>query len=614
MVRPADGDKLFVKCWMVEHESELTSETVYRYDGGSEGFFETFRSLPGSSGSPIFRQSDEGELELVGLIGKNLKQSSQLGGVWAKPGTHVEVLNPVKMIESELELKVVKGSHIQWMAAPGSGKTFIGVPKMVEDAQILGMNVIVSPPTRAICREVMDRLGSLGYNPKGVYRGAQCGGSTKVMVMPHAVLAEKLLKRSINLNVPTLFVLDEVHNHDSRTMVMIRMCRDLVTGAPVKKRHHALVELTATGMSLATHQPELRESSAVENIDVDLARIEEWVMTEVENGTPKKMMIFCPIVGGRSYRPRWSVYWWYRKLKDVADVIPYYRRTMDRNYAAAKAPPMGRYKVVLTTNMSEVGVNLDVDVVVDIQKQLQVVSTVEMPTCFLSKVGSISEAQRIQRRGRAGRTKDGLYISPGFTRKKNILGDPLSVEFFDAAHACRALQIGNMNPFEDSFFLSQGFAVSEAQVRRWISDGAINGLVAAFLKYTPEGLLRTRESQKVILDQWVEDARDRSFRWKGVVLCSTFFDWRDGDYIAKLLREANKISTIFIESSDEDVVSGVRACSYIPGTRTYGEEHPPEILNELHSHFCECGHQYSHMHEEVDGIYSARHPLRCACC
>lgn len=87
------------------------------------------------------------------------------------------------------------------------------------------------------------------------------------------------------------------------------------------------------------------------------------------------------------------------------------------------------WKLVITTNIAECGINLEADAVVDVSKNFYYIESAGVTS---GQMNTITMASRIQRRGRVGRKREGTYY---FTEEPEI--DTASQ--YDAHIICRNL-------------------------------------------------------------------------------------------------------------------------------------------------------------------------------
>nr|QPG92986.1 NS3 protein [Jingmen tick virus] len=542
-VRTEDGERCIVYVVMHEcntpfvYESALTKWKDEKFD-----IMVGTKTRAGASGSPVFvlrtetvcdvdgKTTTNERLRLAGLIGENLTTSSE----WFSQQTHksqIEVMHDIGISGTDSSPTLRAGDYYQIFDHPGSGKTRVTIPSLVAQGKQFCSHVYVSPPTRAICVELHRALSE--HNPTLSIRGAvnvkNYTKESRVTIIPHASLLRMMVTGSGRFRDDYGYIIDESHFCDSSTIIL----KDLIKERVSRGRKGFGVELTATGRddkgrvyvnegSIHKITEEVIERSAYLN----------RIVQEADKVRGRKIVVFCPSVSS-SLKHIGTVQNVFNtlknKLKDKIDIVQFHRSLFNQNYDEAVGPPKnGKTKVVLTTNMSECGINFNADVVLDSSNQLRFI---EEENIMKMVITPITMAQRVQRRGRVGRRKEGLYIRVNETVTEDLTY-PKQAEEIDAEFFRRAMGMQS----KTSSTLADRYTVTQEQIKKWLTDDTLNSPLSATLKYTASGLLRSPIQLRAAIEEWMEGNEIITLSKSTETVRCKWFDFRDARYLFSLIR------------------------------------------------------------------------------
>jgi hypothetical protein len=414
--------------------------------------------------------------------------------------------------------------------------------------------------------------------------------------------------------------MDEVHNVDARSQVALRFLRGVANadGRDLKSKH-VLIELTATGYDLRNCESVvLAKNPLILDKKISGAKEDFYAMLDqlCDEKQGCKVVVFLPVVVSKGPMSWASISLISRRLRAKgAFVVSYHRKTAQVNHAQARmAPPMDKTMFVLTTNMSEVGVNLDADICIDLQLQT-VFQADPGNVIFQRRILPITQAQLVQRRGRVGRGKPGEYWYAKSLNMEGMDKHVRCVDEYDFVAASRVLSLRPMRPIEDSEYEDDLLGLSQAQLRAWTRDLNIQGLIATYLKYDATGKLRSEDSRKAVIKAWTTGKTAVGFHVNGVNLRSSFYDDRDKNFLLPYFRSACMVGAYVEEkttSDEEESIEAVKKCRMIIGGPVVGLDHQDWSCVEGHNHVCrDCGHCFGHTHPINP---DEEHVVVCGCC
>jgi len=355
-------------------EKRSTRAVTIHLDAGLRGFTWLGETVPGESGSPVWVKRDD-ELVLAGLAGR-----------WAKYGeetTEMSIAPGITSTSGGLDTNTRK-----ILLHPGKGKTRVEIPRIVMEAASKNKKIMIVGPTRIVAMEIyrslLQHFSSIGLSVKGYqsYRNPRA----MIQVSTHTSFMRMILNKAYESNVDYL-VIDEAHFNTVGT----KMARKY--GSYMAQMGKIVYELSAT-------------------LDGQCARGSNFKIRDEKIQAKDQMNVVERLVAGGK-----RVLWFVAGMDGVQGATQLSNTLNDKGI---KALPMGRstfetnyrtindetVRVVVTTNISECGLNIDCDAVVDCGSEFGMFDDGGFVN---GQLVGISQASRVQRRGRVGRREVGEY-------------------------------------------------------------------------------------------------------------------------------------------------------------------------------------------------------------
>lgn len=376
MERPKPGSIVYALI------NRLGGQTTYKIDMEIVGRDMTWPKVtePGESGSPIVME-ENGMLKLVTLAGNHVTYQ----GKGTEFGFMVD-----QRIEHDLDMQ--KGVTHQIASYPGSGKTFRVIPKICKEFVADHKGVIaVAGPTRVVCKELYQSLmsqmdhGLVGAMVKALPRVNS--SRARVIVVAHATLAQLLLDEHPITKKLRGLIIDESHVDDKSTEFLKTYATEMAPQG-----------LTSWFLS-ATHPGQMTEGSNYHIDDIQLSEYEalQGVKKMIDEDN-KRVLIFTAGIKGENGTTKLAL-----RFKQYTPVV-----LNSKSYEREKKRLDDvNNRLIIATNIAECGMNAEVDVVIDLCKNFYYTHNNGVVQGVMS---TIPRSSRIQRRGRVGRTKDGMYI------------------------------------------------------------------------------------------------------------------------------------------------------------------------------------------------------------
>nr|NP_776076.1 non-structural protein NS3 [Rio Bravo virus] len=345
---------------------------------------------PGSSGSPII--SSDGKI--IGLYGNGVLHGDTYCSSIAQTEKKEEDVPQPKTLEGDGWLS--KGKITVIDAHPGSGKTHRILPNLVKRAAERKMRTLVLAPTRVVIKEMESALKGMDISFHSSAVSTKTPGSL-VDVMCHATFVNRKLIHTPQRNYEVI-IMDEAHWTDPSSIA----ARGYITSQCEMKKC-AVVLMTATPPGVDDPWANSNEKIAdVEKMipDEPWKQGYEWI-TDFEGRTAW----FVP-----SYNAAQGIS---KALRERGKkVLILTSKTFHDNYPKIQSE---KPDFILTTDISEMGANLDVDRVIDPRTTLKPMEKGNIVE--VSGEISITPASAAQRRGRVGRVKGkkAEYIYQGTT-------------------------------------------------------------------------------------------------------------------------------------------------------------------------------------------------------
>nr|NP_740264.1 non-structural protein 3 [Modoc virus] len=344
--------------------------------GGSMGLI-PLDFPPGSSGSPVINANGE----VVGLYGNGVLHGDTYCSSIAQTTKELPVDKP-KVVKGDGWLSKGRISIVD--AHPGSGKTHRILPELVRRALSRKLRTLVLAPTRIVVKEMESALRGLDVSFHSSAVSHKNPGSL-ADVMCHATYVNRKLIHMPQKNYEVI-IMDEAHWTDPSSIA----ARGFITSLCEAKRC-AVVLMTATPPGVEDPWAESNEKiNDVEKVipDGPWKQGHEWI-TEYEGRTAW----FVPSLNTANSMAK--------VLRGLGKkVVVLTSKTFHDNY-----PKLNDEKpdFILTTDISEMGANLDVERVIDPRTTLKPVE--KGNAVEISGERKITPASAAQRRGRVGRTK-----------------------------------------------------------------------------------------------------------------------------------------------------------------------------------------------------------------
>nr|QTJ63645.1 NS3 [Hemipteran jingmen-related virus] len=389
------NQEIDVTCWfgkpqMIEgHDQEEAIINIHREEGQYNYSVTLMKqngilswpgvTMQGDSGSPVYVERNN-ELHLVALAGLYFgsgSKATEFRGILSEP-----MITP--------EIVVDKNSQVQYVTQhPGAGKTHKWIPdriRILTKDKRRGL-IIVSGPTRPVCMEIKTSLRRNFPDAliSVVVKGAQMNTRNikGIMVTAHATLMRMITENHPCLTRVKALIIDEAHVDDMGTHF-------------IKEYGRALAKQTPDVYFLsATHEHAMSDDSnfPIEDIKINNTEMVKIIDERIQEG--EKVAFFVPSIEGKE------------GCNDMAKKLTKHKPIVlnSKTYEMNKSK-IDQAKLIITTNIAECGINMNVDTVVDSCKNFYYV---EANNAITGTMETISQASRIQRRGRCGRSKPGKY-------------------------------------------------------------------------------------------------------------------------------------------------------------------------------------------------------------
>ncbi len=311
---------------------------------------------------------------------------------------------PICSYEEEIVHAVNNNNVVVITADTGSGKS-TQVPQMLERA---GYNVVVTQPRRIAARNVAKRVAAemvCDIGDKVGYMTAyehECSKETKILYCTDGLqLVREILGN--NKEEKKVLIIDEVHEWNLNIETLVAYTKFMLdSGADIK-----VVIMSAT--MEAEELAKFYNTTAIIKVPGSLYEIKERYTTGsvisdikrlVDEG--KNVLVFQP--GKREIEETIASLDF---LQGEAVILPLHGEMeiseQNKCFANYSLP-----KVIVSTNVAQTSITIpDIDAVVDTatEKRIEVINSIESLVS-----ANISLADVTQRKGRAGRVKEGIYV------------------------------------------------------------------------------------------------------------------------------------------------------------------------------------------------------------
>nr|NP_775684.1 non-structural protein NS3 [Apoi virus] len=342
-------------------------------DGGEELGLIPIDHPPGTSGSPIITKDGH----VVGLYGNGVVHGETYCSSIAQANVPAETEPEVLKTNwtSKGKLTVID-------AHPGSGKTKKILPRLVDEAVGRKLRTLVLAPTRVVVKEMEQALRGKPVSFHSSAASKKVPGAL-VDVMCHATYVQRRMMPIPQKNYE-LVIMDEAHWTDPSSIA----ARGFLDSQR-KENHLSLVLMTATPPGTDDPWP---QSNAPINDNEKIIPEGDWKtghdwITEFEG----KTVWFVP-----SLKAGATIAKTLRGFGKSTAVLS--SKTFSEVYPTLRD---SKPDFILTTDISEMGANFDVDRVIDSRTTLK---PIEVGNCVdISGERAVTPASAAQRRGRVGR-------------------------------------------------------------------------------------------------------------------------------------------------------------------------------------------------------------------
>lgn len=466
---PEDGEEVIVELLRPNYNVTILYTTIAVRMESGDVMFKGVETVGGVSGSPFFLKRKlldstipGDQWEFSGNVGYNLcKRVSGPTEPW-----QVELLYAGNLDSSKPSTEITSGSLYQMFNHPGSGKTRLDGPRAIKDGLAFCDKIIVAAPTRVVANEWFKAVIGMGYPTSlDIKNSKHRLRNPRVLITTHSTLIREYLsfdKRGRTFTNRTGYIIDEAHFENPHTKMLVSLLRSVFTpGYEVKDKQKGFyLEMTATGQDLRTGNIIINEGSNYPIEDIEYDNFQETCEVVVANNPGKRILIFCSQVSD-SYD---SVYTINDRVtrKTQTPVVALHRKIFERatEYISRRE---GKPVVIIATSLAECGANFDVDIVIDSGTRLVYAPMDSNSKIFRIQRVPINRAQMVQRRGRVGRKKPGVYYcKSGSAFNANQPYEAMEDDL-KTFNKCMELPDTSIEPGEDIALLSV------AQLNKWIS-------------------------------------------------------------------------------------------------------------------------------------------------
>ncbi|GAA4618294.1 hypothetical protein GCM10023195_82130 [Actinoallomurus liliacearum] len=311
---------------------------------------------------------------------------------------------PIAAFRSQIVAAVADSPVVIVTAETGAGKSTQVPQYLLEE----GYDIVVTQPRVLAAKTLAERVAEETGASLGGTVGFETAREKRVSEATRCLFATDglaLVRKLMGSGQASVLVIDEVHEWNSNVETLVAWCKlQLENGAGFKL---VLMSATLQARELAAYfggAPIITvpgRTFPVEERPASGATLEEDVVSLLREG--RNVLVFQP---GKAEISK--IVERLRSTPDLdAEILPLHGTLTPQEQAAAFRPSR-RPKCVVATNVAQTSVTIpDIDAVVDsgMERRVELVDGVE--GLYLEPV---SLADRAQRKGRAGRTKPGVYI------------------------------------------------------------------------------------------------------------------------------------------------------------------------------------------------------------
>lgn len=324
----------------------------------------------GSSGSPFFINGEPVGFYGFGFYVNGIYRSTVAGG---KPTDVTEGLN----CDSTRRF-------VTWH--PGKGKTRKVIVEETKKNYDSNQRTVILTPTRVVMAEVVEALNNSGMRCD---KNLSYCTRNLITVACHATFTKFVLSHGAKKVRVAMIIMDECHFMDPMS-IAARGILEHLHGQGTK-----LIYLSATPPG---HAPDTGSNYAISDQSISFPTwlSPAWIGNVQKSVGAKKTILFVP-----SHNQANTL------ASAIPGSVPLHRANFSSNYAQAGDAATA---LVISTDISEMGANLGVDLVIDTRRALR--PLVDSATRVKLVETNITTSSMIQRRGRTGRREPGTYVYP----------------------------------------------------------------------------------------------------------------------------------------------------------------------------------------------------------
>lgn len=330
---------------------------------------------------------------------------------------------PIDKVIPEVKEKLYTHTRVVLQAPPGAGKTTALPLSLLDEPWLKDKKIIMLEPRRLAVRSSASRMAEMLGEKIGERVGYQVkmdsvqSKQTKILIVTEGILTRKL-QHDPSLEDVGLIIFDEFHERslhadlslalalESQSILreelkILIMSATLNTDAISKLLDAPIIQSKGRAFPVeSVYLPTTTPQPSKKELPLYVANLVEKLLKEKEGN----ILVFLSGMGEIKKVERLLQE---RKLQDVYISTLYGNLSKEQQDRAIKSPPLGKRKVVLSTNIAQTSLTIEgIKIVID--SGLQNVSVFN-PFSGMNKLENmfISKDAATQRAGRAGRTSEG---------------------------------------------------------------------------------------------------------------------------------------------------------------------------------------------------------------
>ncbi|XP_021703881.1 uncharacterized protein LOC110677205 [Aedes aegypti] len=332
----------------------------------------------GSSGSPFYLEG-----EPVGLYGYGFQYNGKYHSIVT---TYEQDPSQVHLPGIDLT-STVQRTFIDWH--PGKGKTRKYIVEETLKNVELKRHTLILTPTRVVMEEVRKAFGETEF--KIGTNVAYCKNNA-VTIACHATFMDFVKSRGVGQIKVHTIMMDECHFLDPMSIAArgVMDYLNIPSNAGIN-----VVYLSATPPGQA---PSVGSNYTIREYAAPSTRklSSEWFESIVRQHGAGKTIAFVP---SQDQSERFA--------DSSAGAVSLHRDNFEENYAKALDPET---KIIYSTEISEMGANYNVDLVIDLRTAVKPV--IQSEDEVILRKQPITTSSMVQRRGRTGQNAPGTYVYP----------------------------------------------------------------------------------------------------------------------------------------------------------------------------------------------------------